>query len=305
MQTEMGLLDFDVFLEEIIKRIQRKLGEGYRVEAVDLAGLNGTVRHSLLVARHGADVRPYINVDGYYQEYVRGMSMDRAVGRIMERALENANINERVKPYLLDWDFVKGRLRGKLINTEKNRAFLQNVPGREYLDLSLVYNIHLTEVADGEDHLVQISNEQLLLWDVDENTLHKELMKSMGGVEHALFADLSRFLAPFSKPVCKEREKNFVTYILGNKDCGYGAVQMCNRKALKEIAEYVGGDFWILPGSVHELIVVPCSLGQENHIEELAQLVREANDGMVPPEQILSYHVYRYGRETGEIMIAA
>ena len=72
---------------------------------------------------------------------------------------------------------------------------------------------------------------------------------------------------------------------------------MCSRKALKQAADSIGGDFWILPSSIHELILVPLR-GMETDAPELEKIVRDVNDTQVRPDEILSYHVYRYHRNT-------
>lgn len=37
----------------------------------------------------------------------------------------------------------------------------------------------------------------------------------------------------------------------------------------------------------------------------LAEIVKEVNDTQVKPQEILSYHVYSYNRQTGKVVIAA
>ena len=41
------------------------------------------------------------------------------------------------------------------------------------------------------------------------------------------------------------------------------------------------------------------------YVSGLADIVRTVNDTEVLEQEILSYHVYRYSRETGEVTIAA
>ena len=61
-------------------------------------------------------------------------------------------------------------------------------------------------------------------------------------------------------------------------------------------------DFWILPSSIHEVVLLPDGKYGEK-AEELAVIVKDINDTQLAPEEILSYHVYRYSRLTGEISI--
>jgi hypothetical protein len=97
-------------------------------------------------------------------------------------------------------------------------------------------------------------------------------------------------------------------YVLTNKGGHTGAVQLLNKNALDSAADHIGTDsLIILPSSVHELIILPADKEEEDpgYLKDLVEIVRTVNDTDVLEQEILSYHVYRYSRETGEITIAA
>jgi hypothetical protein len=60
----------------------------------------------------------------------------------------------------------------------------------------------------------------------------------------------------------------------------------------------------ILPSSIHEILLLPAR-DEKEEIEELAATVREVNDTKVAPDEILSFHVYRYSCMTGTVSIVA
>lgn len=68
-----------------------------------------------------------------------------------------------------------------------------------------------------------------------------------------------------------------------------------------ELAERLGNDLYILPSSIHEVLLLPVSMGTP---EELAGIVKEVNRTLVLPEERLSDSVYRYDRESGKVRIA-
>ena len=76
---------------------------------------------------------------------------------------------------------------------------------------------------------------------------------------------------------------------------------MLYKEYLEIVAERMNGDFYILPSSIHELLAVPVS---NTGLEQLREMVKEVNDNVVAPEEILGYEVYRYNRETGEVEVA-
>ena len=99
-----------------------------------------------------------------------------------------------------------------------------------------------------------------------------------------------------------------------SKDHGYGDSIVCGdymngasvmlyKDPLRDFANYMGHDLYILPSSIHEVILL---LDDEyvQSSEELREMVRETNRIVVDREEILSDHVYYYDREKDEIRIA-
>ena len=301
----MKVLDFETFLREVAKGVREKLGDGYRVEEMERDDLNGTVKHSLMVARHDETVRPCINMDVCYQQYRRGADIRTVVDGVIASLKENICVRHAGVFDLADWNSVKGRLRGRLINTDRNRKLLKEVPNRAYLDLSIVYDVQVAE-AEGKYYAMQIHREHLLTWGVDESVLYSQFVKNMDAADDVLFQNLNDLLSLYVQAFrgINDAEGKLCRYVLGSKNMVYGAVQVCNRKALREIAEYIKDDFWILPSSIHEVLVFPCQC-TKGDAGALAETVKWVNDYGVSPNEILSHHVYRYERETGEVRIAA
>ena len=63
---------------------------------------------------------------------------------------------------------------------------------------------------------------------------------------------------------------------------------------LSDVGEKLGEDYYILPSSIHECIVIPKK--EEIDPEELKIMVREINATQVQPEEVLSDEIYQYER---------
>ena len=81
--------------------------------------------------------------------------------------------------------------------------------------------------------------------------------------------------------------------ILTNTNRTNGAGVILYPNVLKEFAEEMGHDFYIIPSSIHETILLPM-LGDD--WEALSQMVKEVNATQLAPEEVLSDHVYEYRR---------
>ena len=87
-------------------------------------------------------------------------------------------------------------------------------------------------------------------------------------------------------------------YVLTNDTKVNGAAAILNDDIRQEIAEKVG-DFYMLPSSIHETLIIPKDAGME--FKELEQMVQEVNQTQVAPGERLSDHVYEYDAKEHEL----
>lgn len=95
----------------------------------------------------------------------------------------------------------------------------------------------------------------------------------------------------------------FRFYVLTNSQKVFGAVELLDGNTLKEIGDELGGDFIVLPSSLHESIIIFAD-GSAS-CQELADMVTDINRNVVSIEERLSDHVYLFEREEGVLRIAA
>lgn len=300
-------MEFEMFLQEMKRKLQDMAGADYRFEEQTIEGLNGTVKHSLLAVRAGAEnICPCIPMDAYYRQYREGADMDVLAGNILESCRAEAPVRMDAVSGFTRWDLVKRRIFAKLVNTEKNEALLQKCPHRKYLDLSLAYYVRIEGKEPEEYGMIQISMEHQALWGVDESALFGAAWKNMQDAGEAALESVDDILSSFfcAGKVSGMEHEEVRMYVLGNRSRQYGAAQMCNPQALQEAAETIGDDFWVLPSSVHEVILLPLHQSEAG-ARGLAEIVREVNETQVEPQDVLSGHVYRYSRNAGKMLIAA
>ena len=89
-----------------------------------------------------------------------------------------------------------------------------------------------------------------------------------------------------------------IMYVLTNDTKVNGAAVILNDDIRQEIAEKVG-DFYMLPSSIHETLIIPKDAGME--FKELEQMVQEVNQTQVAPGERLSDHIYEYDAKEHEL----
>jgi hypothetical protein len=88
-------------------------------------------------------------------------------------------------------------------------------------------------------------------------------------------------------------------YVLTNTQKINGAACMLYEGILSDFADYHGKDLYILPSSVHEVILVLDD--QEIKKEDLDHMVKEVNLSEVEEGDVLSDHAYFYNRNLRQI----
>jgi hypothetical protein len=81
-------------------------------------------------------------------------------------------------------------------------------------------------------------------------------------------------------------------YVMTNRIHHYGASSILDREQLRLFSDRLGSDLYILPSSIHEVILVPVS--QMADRDRLRAMVRQINETQVPPQEVLSDEVYSY-----------
>lgn len=306
-----------VFAEGVAKDIKDFLSPAYTdVECVvvEKRKNNGTVRVGLAFQRPGELISPIIYVEPFYQEICQGKPTGEVMEKIADTAQEIMERNHfRDFPGIEDYEKIKKYLEVKIVNTKANRRELKGLVHRENEDLSLIPFLRFSERAACGN--VEISHELMDLWEVSadmvmdqawENTWQKKppMLRGLGEILHIeieghppegnLLEEMNHM---------KERPRE-PAYVLSSRGGTNGAAYLASPEVMKRISGLFPEGFYLLPSSVHEILVLPKykgGLGWEKTPFELGEMVREVNRTCVEREEILSDRIYEYDKESGKI----
>lgn len=88
-------------------------------------------------------------------------------------------------------------------------------------------------------------------------------------------------------------------YFITNKDGFFGAMSLFGNDTVKRIGEKLG-DYYIIPSSIHEMIIVKKTDGMEPDF--VIDMIRQINDNVVDDKDILSYELYQYDAASGRVI---
>lgn len=285
----MNYEDFVCFVQTEMKE---KLGKEVQVELHQIVKNNSVVRDGLSIHEKENSIAPTIYLNEFYEEYRNGMTMPDILDYI-EAVYQKNRLEEPFDTeFYTDFENVKKNLACKLINQEKNQELLKQIPHLPFLDLAIVcyYKLENQEMGNGT---ILVFDSHRSHWGISREELLRICRANTLQILPVEFMDMKDVVK-----VCIEDhpdgEDRLPMYILTNQENYFGAVNMIYDSVLQQAGEKLNSDFWILPSSIHECILVPSSVKMGK--EELAAMVRQVNANEVAPEDYLSDSVYFYCR---------
>lgn len=296
-------MDYNTFKQEILTSLKKEAGEKmvtlHRIEKN-----NGKILDAVTIMESGTHIAPTIYLADFYDFFSHGMSLEEVTLKILELNTERqVEETEFQNAGFEDYKRARSHICYKLINLDMNRKLLKNVPYIPYLDLAIVFYYRLEEeVLNGANFLVHNCNLEswgITLQDIYEDA-HKNTSRrlpfTLQGME-ALIREMTGEEELLS--FCFQKREQM--YILTNEEKYFGAAALLYPHVLSHISRLLHCNFYVLPSSIHECILVPDS-GQFSK-KELETMVREVNETQVEDEEVLSQNVYYYDGKKGALIL--
>lgn len=192
---------------------------------------------------------------------------------------------------------IKNEILFQAVNATRNRDLLEQAPHRTYLDLAIVF-FHMEETEDHRKRIYIFSNEQMRKYKVTKEQLWEWALVNTPRMFPVSFHSMEHVLRKFSLWDQVGEEDQPPMYVLTNVRMFLGASCLFYPKTLASIRNAVREDFYIIPSSIHECIILPMSEAYTK--SELEKIVYEVNLTQVPEQEILSNYVYFYQKSTGK-----
>lgn len=168
--------------------------------------------------------------------------------------------------------------------------------------MSVVYRFVIDSNDDGRATILATNN-MLEAMGITPEQFHEDALKNAPELKPAVITGMSEVMAEMmgmspeemammGMPTDPADEQMFVATV---PDKIHGAGVLAYQDFMDQAAERVGGSFYILPSSLHEVLLVPDN-GQMN-LQDLEAMVREVNATQVAPEDKLTDNVYHYDAE--------
>jgi len=293
---------FEGFQQMLKDAVRKKLDDKINVEITDVVKNNGVTLRGMTFSGMGDGISPTIYLESYYEAFNRGYDLDELSDKIVDLFRVGAKKDFFDVQEFLDFECAKNHIAYKLVNYEKNKELLKKIPHRKFLDMAIVYYYLLdTGAGEMENATILIYNNHLENWGVSAEELDRIAAEN---TPLLLKEDLRNILEVLEGLLHQERmdeeeDGDYGMYVLSNRSKIFGAAAILYSDVLKSFASKVDSDLYIIPSSVHEVILVPKKSGMS--WEPLLQMVKEVNATQVEDVEILADNLYYYSREKDEV----
>ena len=305
------MISFEEFKEILREEVAGNVdGE---VTVVVILKNNGVKLDALSVKGKKSNIAPIIYLDSYYKDYNNGRSIENIVDSIVMICNREPGINSELINKFTDYNIMQKFIQVKLINKEKNKELLKNVPHIEFLDLAIVCMINVLFGNENGEGTVLITKQHMNIWEISEEELFSVAKVNSMEKNPAILKAMNDVIKDmYINNILEEQEEDELCamidivdshlYVLTNTSKHNGAVAIAYENVLKDFANEKNCNLYILPSSIHEVIIVL----EEDNMDAmlLKKMVQSINQTEVDEIEVLSDNVYYYDRELDKITIA-
>lgn len=291
-------MNYQEFIGSVTGFLRESLPGGTKLQLIPLEKNNGVIMDGLSIRKEGKRVAPMIYLDAWYREYLDGRSLRGICDQILECCEEPDLENRFDVDFFRNPERVRPTVVYKLIHYEKNKELLKEIPHLPFLDLAVVFYCLLTDTPVGHA-TVLIHNSHLELWGKNTSWLYKAARENTERLLPGKLVSMEDMIYDLSGGRQEAAYAGVPMYVLTNSRKSYGAACLLYPGTLDECYRRFGESYYLLPSSVHEVILIPVSAVADSG--ELSALVREMNRTQVRNTEVLSDTVYCYSEQSGRL----
>lgn len=295
------MMNYETFKETIKNRFVEFLPGEYKNSEIIIDKVNkvNVTMDALIIKPFKTDnVCPTLYINEMYEDYKFTKNIEDVLQKAAKVFMDSIYKKDFIIDRFKDVEYIKNNIFFQFVNTKLNKNILDDVPHREFLDLSIIYRVVINSNKDKKE--------------IASTIIHNELMKVIGLSEEQLFEYASKNTDRLFPSTIKSIASVFgmeddspideQMIIISNELCINGAINMIYEKNLKSIAEKMDSDLYILPSSVHEVIVVSTKIGDPTY---LIRTISEVNSTELSKTDILSDQLYMYDKEFNRVISVA
>lgn len=257
----------------------------------------------LTILQPGEQVAMTIYLEPFAEQTEKGRPLDSIMQQIAKIQTNNKEQLPMDVSMLDNYKTVRPMLSIQLCDPETNREYLKDKPYTPCGDLAAFYRVQIAADDEGTASAA-ITEKMMQIWGISKEQLHKDAVQSESIRNPVRLYNMEDLI---SKITFSTGPDNLFTrkeplniglmplYVLTNQNKINGAGVLAQDGVLERVGRLIGSNFYVLPSSIHEVIIVPDNGNMR--LSEMEAMVREINATQVAPKERLSDKVQYYDRE--------
>lgn len=293
-------MTYQTFIKKTIEALASNFPEETKFKQEVIQKNNGITLRALIIETPECNIFPTIYLDEFFNRAKSGDNLSCIFNDIYE-TYEKYRLESLVDTSCFtDFEKIKSHLSIRLVNQEKNKEFLKDVPWEPFLDLAVLCCIHYDTPKELHAETV-IRNSHLKNWGISKEEILRLAKENAPHLLPYSLNSLPKFLNEIAGEVMiNEDEECKIMHVLTNGDRTNGAACMLYPGVIRKFSEKHHANVFILPSSIHEVMLL-CDDGDVT-LSGLSELVHEVNETQVSKGEFLSDHAYYFNRDTEEIV---
>ncbi len=286
------MLDLISFKNEFVSMCRSTLCEagpvGMEIEERKVNKAQRGVLNGLLFRKEGLSCSPTFYIEDFYKAYKAGAPIADLSHEAIEAAAHSLDLADLLARDTREMFRDPDRVTVRMLYKGRNKEYLKGIPCRD-LDCGFVY---VAEVTQGEYRAV-ITEDILKDYGMNMDEFFDMAVRNSAERLPAVLQDLGdsvvngpvEFRNLLTQPPEVPVSETGQAFVLTNSVFYWGAGALFYPGVADRIHELLEGAFYVLPSSVHELIVVKTG---DRDPRQLADLVRSANRSVVEDGEVLA-----------------
>jgi|GEM_PF-2290970 hypothetical protein len=289
---------YDEFQKNVLERLEQTLPLG--VEIFTKTIQKGSVElDGIEIVDSSTSISLLSYFEELYADYTVGAAgMDALCYQMQGAFINKVNLYSNIEE-IRNYELMQEKLQVRLLSKENTRNLLRAAPHKEHEMGVIVPYIVLKQ--DEKEHVsVQVTNELCTQWGMSGDELIERALENTQEQDKVEFQSLWQIINELSSEMSNDVEdfnEERKMFVLTNEARLYGATAILQQDVLEKIHDDLQTDFYVLPSSIHEVIVLP--KGEESISENaLREMVMDINKSMLEEGEFLSNNIFEYnGRE--------
>lgn len=302
----MSFKEFSYYVEENIRKfLPEEIRKSVVISVHPIRKSHIVQEYGLMIRIENENLFPIFYLGDAWKKFEGGMEMQEVLGNLAQEYMKYRDIQKHIHvDASMEYEAVKDRVVYHVLSKEVNRNSLRD---RVYTDMGQgfvkVYAIHRKLDGFGTEGSIAITHDVVERFGYDVEEIREAAEENTPRIYPAVFVPIGQMLGDAGQEVSPgNNPAEIELHVLANAAAYWGAGALFYPGMQEKIAEQLGGNYYVLPSSVHEVLIVPEKPGME--VRELEQKVRRINRETVSKEDFLSNKVLFYDREKGQLRIA-